>query len=69
MLTGQRPYSGRSAMDIMSQHATSPVPRLPDNVAHQQALLDRLMAKRPEERYASVDELLADLAPTAAAVA
>ncbi len=66
MLTGQRPYSGRSAMDIMTQHATSPVPRLPANVAHQQGLLDRLMAKRPEERYASVDELLADLAPTAA---
>ena len=63
MLTGQRPYSGRSAMDIMAQHATSPVPRLPANVAMQQALLDRLMAKRPEQRYASADELLADLAP------
>jgi tRNA A-37 threonylcarbamoyl transferase component Bud32/ActR/RegA family two-component response regulator len=69
MLTGQRPYSGRSAVEIMTQHATSPVPRLPAKVAHQQAVLDRLMAKRPEERYPSVDELLADLAPTAAAVA
>jgi DNA-binding NarL/FixJ family response regulator len=69
MLTGQRPYSGRSAMDIMTQHAKSPIPRLPPNVAKQQALLDRLMAKRPLERYGSADELLADLAPTAAAVA
>jgi DNA-binding NarL/FixJ family response regulator len=69
MLTGQRPYSGRSAMDIMTQHASSPIPRLPPNVAKQQALLDRLMAKRPLERYGSADELLADLAPTAAAVA
>jgi eukaryotic-like serine/threonine-protein kinase len=69
MLTGQRPYSGRSAMDIMTQHASSPIPRLPPNVAQQQALLDRLMAKRPSERYGSADELLADLAPTAAAVA
>jgi tRNA A-37 threonylcarbamoyl transferase component Bud32/ActR/RegA family two-component response regulator len=69
MLTGQRPYSGRSAMDIMAQHASSPIPRLPPNLAHQQALLDRLMAKRPTERYGLADELLADLAPTAAAVA
>jgi ActR/RegA family two-component response regulator len=67
MLTGQRPYSGRSAVVILAQHAGSPVPILPPNVALQQALLDRLMAKRPEERYASADELLADLGPQVAA--
>jgi DNA-binding NarL/FixJ family response regulator len=67
MLTGQRPYSGRSAVAILAQHAGSPVPILPPNVALQQALLDRLMAKRPEERYASADELLADLGPQVAA--
>ncbi len=69
MLTGQRPYSGRSAMAIMAQHAASPVPRLPPNVALQQALVDRLMAKKLDDRYASADELLADLGPMAAAVA
>jgi ActR/RegA family two-component response regulator/predicted Ser/Thr protein kinase len=69
MLTGERPYNGRSAMSIMAQHAGSPVPILPANVAMQQVLLDRLMAKRPEERYASADELLADLGPLVAAVA
>ncbi len=69
MLTGERPYSGRTAMAIMAQLASSPVPILPPNVALQQALLDRLMAKRPEERYASADELLADLGPLVAAVA
>lgn len=69
MLTGQRPYSGRSALDIMEQHANAPVPRLPENVAPQQALVDRLMAKRLSERYASADELLADLGPLVAAVA
>jgi eukaryotic-like serine/threonine-protein kinase len=69
MLTGQRPYSGRNAMDIMTQHAGSPVPRLPPKVSLQQALLDRLMAKRLSERYASADELLADLGHVVAAVA
>jgi ActR/RegA family two-component response regulator len=69
MLTGERPYWGRTAMAIMAQHAGSPVPILPSNVALQQGLLDRLMAKRPEGRYASADELLADLGPVVAAVA
>src|SRR6202158_3893155 len=59
MLTGQRPYGGRSAVAIMSQHAGSPVPILPDHMAMQQPLLDRLMAKQQSARYASADELLA----------
>jgi eukaryotic-like serine/threonine-protein kinase len=66
MLTGQRPYAGRSAVAIMSQHTSSPVPSLPEATAMQQPLLDRLMAKQQSARYASVDELLADLGPLAA---
>jgi eukaryotic-like serine/threonine-protein kinase len=69
MLTGQRPYGGRSAVAIMSQHAGSPVPVLPEATAVQQPLLDRLMAKQQSARYASADELLADLGPLVAAVA
>jgi ActR/RegA family two-component response regulator/predicted Ser/Thr protein kinase len=69
MLTGQKPYAGRSAVEIMTQHASAPVPTLPPPTAAQQPLLDRLMAKRPNARYASADELLADLGPVVAAVA
>ena len=69
MLTGQRPYLGRTAVAIMAQHARSPVPTLPEVTAAQQPLLDRLMAKRQNARYASADELLADLGSTVAAVA
>jgi DNA-binding response OmpR family regulator len=69
MLTGQRPYSGRSALAIMAQHSSSPVPTLPESTAAQQPLLDRLMAKQQNARYASADELLADLGPAVAAVA
>jgi serine/threonine protein kinase len=63
MLTGEKPYNGRTAMAIMKQHALAPVPRLPSHAAAQQFLLDRLMAKSVGERYASVDELMADLEP------
>jgi eukaryotic-like serine/threonine-protein kinase len=66
MLTGQRPYSGRSAVAIMSQHTSSPVPSLPESTAMQQPLVDRLMAKQQNDRYTSADELLADLGPIAA---
>jgi tRNA A-37 threonylcarbamoyl transferase component Bud32 len=69
MLTGERPYGGRSAVAIMSQHSKSPVPTLPPSTAAQQPLLDRLMAKQPSARYPSADELLADLGPLVAAVA
>jgi serine/threonine protein kinase len=69
MLRGERPYVGRSAVAIMAQHTRSPVPRLPAASSAQQPLLDRLMAKQPSARYASVDELLADLGTSAAAVA
>jgi DNA-binding NarL/FixJ family response regulator len=66
MLTGQRPYNGRSAVAIMSQHTSSPVPSLPESTVMQQPLVDRLMAKQQSDRYASADELLADLGPIAA---
>src|SRR6202020_2054548 len=41
MLTGQRPYNGRSAVAVMAQHTASPVPTLPAATAEQQPLLDR----------------------------
>jgi hypothetical protein len=53
----------------MAQHSSEPVPTLPSAAALQQLLLDRLMAKQPSARYASADELLADLGPRVAAVA
>ena len=69
MLTGSRPYLGRSAMAIMAQHTKSPVPVLPPELAEQQPVLSRLMAKEPGSRYSSTDELLADLTVDRQAVA
>jgi DNA-binding NarL/FixJ family response regulator len=69
MLTGNKPYLGRSALAIMAQHTSAPIPRLPEDLAAQQPLLDRLMAKQLSMRYASADELLADLDPALVAVA
>jgi len=59
MLTGQRPYEGDVAMAVIIQHREAPVPSLPPGLGHFQPLVDRLMAKRPEDRFQSVEELLA----------
>jgi eukaryotic-like serine/threonine-protein kinase len=69
MLTGVKPYTGRSAVAIMSQHSESPVPTLPAEFARLQPLLDRLMAKNPDERFRSAEALLLELGDLEAAAA
>ncbi len=59
MLTGERPFHGETIPEILAQHITAPVPRLPGGLAGYQLLLDGMLAKRPEERFANADALLA----------
>jgi serine/threonine protein kinase len=61
MLTGERPFVGDSAMGVIYRHANARRPRLNHGLERFQALLDRMLAVRPQDRYASADALLADL--------
>jgi serine/threonine protein kinase len=61
MLTGKRPYLGVTAVEILQQHVSAPVPQLPAGLVHHQPLLDGMMAKARQRRFASVDALLANL--------
>lgn len=61
MLTGTRPYAGDSLQALLQAHLQAPVPRLPPALADLQPVLDKLMAKRPEDRHVSAQALLADL--------
>lgn len=61
MLTGNRPFVGETLDLLLALHLTAPTPRLPEDLLGLQPILDRLMAKRPEDRYASARELLDDL--------
>ena len=67
MLTGRKPYTGGSAMEVLQQHVNAEPPRLSDELAHHQELLARLVAKSRDERFASADELLAAIASVRAA--
>ena len=57
MLTGKKPFRAANAMGIIYKHGHAPVPRLPGRLARHQALLDRLLAKRPEDRLQTADEV------------
>ena len=61
VLTGQRPFSADSLDALLARHLTAPTPELPPAHASLQPVLERLMAKRPEDRYASAQDLLDEL--------
>lgn len=65
MLTGQVPYKGATAVAVAMMHAEKPVPKLinylesvPEGL---QAIIDKAMAKRPEDRYRDVGKMGKDL--------
>ena len=58
MLTGERPYPGDSAIKIIVQHIQSPIPTLPPPFEKYQALLNLLIAKRPEDRFGDAQEVV-----------
>ena len=61
MLTGRLPFDSADTFEIGLSHINDPVPKLPRKLADWQPLLDRLMAKSPEDRYASAGEVAAVL--------
>ena len=58
MLTGKKPFGGSSAIEVLQQHVTAPVPQLPERHAHCQPLLNKLLAKSREERFSSAEEVI-----------
>ncbi|MDH3510997.1 MAG: protein kinase [Gammaproteobacteria bacterium] len=58
MLTGQKPFEGDTAMAVIVQHQQAPVPRLPAELSSYQPCIDRMIAKKPDDRFQSVAELL-----------
>ncbi|HXW74430.1 MAG TPA: protein kinase [Steroidobacteraceae bacterium] len=58
MLTGQKPYSGATAMEVLQQHVSAPLPALPTDLARYQPFLARLLAKGRGERFADAAEIV-----------
>lgn len=66
MLTNRRPFTANTPIALVNKHINEPVPRLPAGMERFQELIDRLMAKRATDRFASAQELLDYLAPLCA---
>ena len=60
LLTGKRPCVGQLTA-VVFQHVHAEVPTLPEGLEHCQPLLNRLMAKKLDERYATASAALDDL--------
>jgi serine/threonine-protein kinase len=65
MLVGRPPFQGETPLSVAIQHLQNPPPDVrelrPDAPAELCTIIQRLLAKRPQERYPSAAELLADL--------
>ena len=57
MLIGEKPFQADTAMGIIYLHAQAPVPVLPPRIGKYQALLNMMLAKKPEDRLQSVSEV------------
>ena len=62
MLTGDRMYGDAGPADLVYQHVHGPIPQLPARLAGYQTVIDRLLAKKPEDRFHSARELFATIA-------
>jgi predicted Ser/Thr protein kinase len=68
MLVGTLPYTGNNLAEIFAGHRSAPVPRLPQRVLRYQPIIDRLLAKEPNDRYPSAALFLDDLAAVSAPI-
>ena len=59
LLTGRKPFTGGSAIEVLQQHVNAPPPRLPLSLSRHAPLLSRLLAKRREDRFNTADEVIA----------
>ncbi len=57
MLTGQKPFRGSSAMEVIYKHKRASVPALPAELAAYEPILAGLLAKSPADRFGSAHAL------------
>ncbi len=59
MLTGFLPYQGEDAVTIALKHISAPIPKLPLQYQAYQKILEKFLAKDPEQRFQSGQEVSA----------
>ena len=57
MLTGRLPYNAGDALSMAMMHVQDPIPRLPAVLKHWQPFIDRALAKKADDRFASAQDM------------
>jgi DNA-binding NarL/FixJ family response regulator/tRNA A-37 threonylcarbamoyl transferase component Bud32 len=58
MLTGKKPYAAPSGAAIIYKHIHDPIPTLPNQFFEIQPLIDKMMAKFPQQRFPTAYDLM-----------
>ena len=58
MLTGKKPFEGDSPVHVVFKQLNEPIPKLPEELAVYQPLLEKMTAKDPDDRFADATEFL-----------
>lgn len=65
ILTGRYPFDGKSSIEVIHKHIGEPVPNIilvnPDIPLWASRVIERLMRKKPEERFQTAEEVTAEL--------
>ena len=61
LLTGDKPYTAVSTTALIYQHVYGPIPRLPRALKQYQGVINALMAKKPDDRIQTAQELIGEL--------
>jgi len=61
MLTAKKLFTANSITKLIQSHISDPIPALPANLSKYQPLIEGMLAKDPDERFQTVDELIAGI--------
>ena len=61
MLAGHAPFESHDPLQLMLKHRQDSVPELPKAHSKYQPIVNKLLAKKPEERYRSADDVMSEL--------
>ncbi len=58
MLTGEKPFKAETVFEVVMKHKSAPIPELPEDLSRYQPLLEKMLAKNPDDRFYNAGELI-----------
>lgn len=58
MLTGEKPYKAETVFEVVMKHKSAPIPELPEDLSRYQKLLEKMLAKKRDDRFHDAGELI-----------